>query len=169
LPSNVIVSWVDYLILGIVVLSALIGLWRGFVREAFALLTWFAAFWVALTFFKPFAPFFEGHIGDASARRVVAFAILFIAVLVIGALLGKLIGMLVEKTGLSGTDRLIGILFGLARGVLLVAALVLLGSATVLPRTAWWHRSVLIPYAKPVAVWLRQALPAEVARDMSFK
>jgi membrane protein required for colicin V production len=160
--------WVDYVIVGIVGLSAVISLVRGFVREAISLVTWIAAFWIALLFFRDLAVHLEPWIEVQSLRLGAAFAILLLLSLLLGGVLGYLMGQLVDKTGLSGTDRLIGVLFGLARGAVLVAILVLLAGLTPFPDDPWWQSSRLIPYFQQLAVWLQSLLPPDIAGKFSY-
>jgi membrane protein required for colicin V production len=160
--------WVDYVIIGIVALSAVISLVRGFVREAISLATWIAAFWIALLFFRDLAVHLEPWIEVASLRLGAAFAILLLVSLLLGGLLGYLMGQLVDKTGLSGTDRLIGVFFGLARGAVLVAILVLLAGLTPFPDDPWWQASQLIPHFQHLAVWLQSLLPPDIAGKFSY-
>lgn len=152
--------WIDYFILAVVVLSVLLSLMRGFVREAVSLGTWIAAFWLALTFANPFSRWFTAIDSDV-LRIILAFALLFVAVLIIGAIVNHIINLLVDKTGLGGTDRLIGAVFGFARGLVVVAALVLVANWTELPRTQTWHESRFLPYVNPVATWLDRVLPID--------
>lgn len=159
--------WVDYIILGIIGLSAVISLVRGFVREALSLAVWVLAFWVAWTFFRELAEQIDWFTVP-SVRLGVSFAILFIATLMLGALVNFLVGQLVDKTGLSGTDRLIGIFFGAARGALLIAVLVLLAGLTPFPNDPWWHESQLIGYFQELALWLKELLPPDIGEKFSF-
>lgn len=156
-------AWLDLLILGIISLSAVISLIRGFVREAFSLAVWVLAFWVSWSFFRDLEVPLRAWIGSPTVRLGIAFAALMIVTLVIGGLVNYLIIQLVERTGMSGTDRLIGMVFGAARGVLLVAALVLLAGLTTLPEEAWWVHSTLVGYFEELAFWLRDLLPPEIA------
>jgi len=159
--------WIDYVILGVIGLSTIISLVRGFVREALSLVVWVFAFWVAWTFFRELA----GHLdifSVPSVRLGVAFAILFIATLIVGALVNYLIGQLVDKTGLSGTDRLIGMLFGAARGALLVAVLVLLAGLTPFPEDPWWQESGLLGHFQELATWLKGLLPEDIGERFRF-
>lgn len=160
--------WVDYVILGIIGLSALISLVRGFVREALSLLTWALAFWIAWTFFRDLAAHLETWVSLPSARLGVSFALLFIATLIVGGIVNFLVAQLVNKTGLTGTDRLLGVVFGAARGVLLVAILVLLAGLTPMPEDSWWKQSRLIAYFQELAVWLREFLPPDIAEKFSY-
>ena len=155
--------WVDYVIIGIVALSAVISLVRGFVREAISLATWVAAFWIALVFFRDLAVHLEPWVEVETVRLGAAFAILLLFSLLVGGLLGYLMGQLVDKTGLTGTDRLIGVFFGLARGALLVAILVLLAGLTPFPDEPWWQSSRLIPHFQQLALWLQSLLPNDLA------
>ncbi len=155
--------WLDIVIVAIILLSALISLARGFVKEAFSLAIWVLAFWLSWSFFRDLEVPLREWIGSPTARLGIAFALLMIATLTVGGLVNYLIIQLVERTGMSGTDRLIGMVFGAARGILLVAVLVLLAGLTTLPREGWWLESTLVGYFEELAFWLRDLLPPELA------
>ena len=161
--------WVDIVIPGIIAISALFSLIRGFVREALSLLGWMAAFWIALTFSKDLADLFLSGISLPSLRIVVAFTILFVLTLVIMALINNLAGQLIKKTGLSGTDRMIGVIFGVARGVLVVSVLVLLAGFTTMSQDPWWQESVMIDVFHKFAVWLRYTIAPEFSNDILLR
>nr|WP_279237496.1 CvpA family protein [Dyella sedimenti] len=150
--------------MAVLALSVLIGLWRGLISEVLALAVWVAAFWVAWTFGPSVAGYFEHSIQLPSARILVGYGICFLAVLIAGALLRFLVSRLVEGTGLSGTDRLLGMFFGFARGVLLVTLAVFLLGFTAFTRDPWWSDSVLLPQFKGMAAWLGQQVPDSVRR-----
>ena len=160
-------AWVDYFIIGIISLSAVISLIRGFIREAFSLAAWILAFWVSWMFFRDLAVHLD-MIEVQSLRLGAAFGILFLITLILGALVNFLIGQLVQKTGLSGTDRVIGVLFGVARGAVLVSIMVLLAGLTPFPNDAWWQESQLIGYFQELAIWLRDLLPPDIADKFNF-
>ncbi|MET3650999.1 CvpA family protein [Dyella japonica] len=155
-------NWADYIILAVLGVSVLIGLWRGLISEVLALGIWIAAFWVAWTFGPSVAGYFEHSIQLPSARILVGYGLCFIAVLVLGALLRFLVSKLVEGTGLSGTDRLLGMVFGFVRGVLLVTLAVFLLGFTAFTRDPWWHDSALLPQFKGMAAWLGERVPDNV-------
>ncbi len=161
--------WVDYVIIGIIALSGLIGLLRGLVREALSLIAWIVAIWVALTFTHEVAALLVERISVPSVRLMAAFAALFITTLILAAIINYLIAKLVDKTGLSGTDHMLGVFFGIARGVVLVAIIVLLAGATPLPKDPWWRQSVLIEDFQNIAVWLRDFLPTDIARKFNYE
>lgn len=161
--------WLDYVLIGIILVSTLISLVRGFVREAFSLAIWVLAFWVSLTFFRELAVQLEGFIETPSVRLGVSFALLMLMSLAIGGLVNYLFIQLIERTGLSGSDRFIGMIFGAARGVLLICILVLLAGLTPFPSDPWWKASQLIPYFEELAVWLRSLLPPDIAAYFHFE
>jgi membrane protein required for colicin V production len=160
--------WVDYLIIGIICLSTIVGLLRGFIREAFSLVIWILAFWVGWTFFREL----EVHLvwfDEPFLRTVAAFTILFLCTLILGALINYIVGKLVDKSGLSGTDRLIGMLFGIVRGAVLVAIMVVMVGLTPMSNGAWWDESQLIGHFSELAVWLRDQLPPDAAGKFQFE
>lgn len=161
-------NWVDYCILAIIGVSVAISIWRGFTKEALSLAGWIIAAWVALTFADKLQVLLESQITVPSLRLVVAFAILFIATLFLAGLVNYLASQLIKKTGLNGTDRVVGILFGVARGCLLVAVLVLLGGMTPMPQDPWWREAQLLHYFQDIAIWIRQFLPDEIAKSIRF-
>lgn len=150
---------VDLILLGLVVLSTIVGLWRGFIKEVFALAVWFFAFLAAFHFSGNIALLLEPHVDVPSARSGLAFVAVFLVVLVAGGLLTFLVGKLVEKTGLSGTDRLLGAVFGAARGLLLLIALILAAGFTPVPLDPWWAESRVIQALLPLAEWTGGFLP----------
>ena len=125
--------WIDYAILAIVGISGVISLMRGFIKEALSLAGWVAAFWIALAFCGPAATLLDEYVTVPSARLAIAFAVLFIGVLLLCGILLRMAGLLVERTGMSGTDRTLGIVFGVMRGIVIVGLLVLLAGLTPLP------------------------------------
>ncbi|HEY0178754.1 MAG TPA: CvpA family protein [Dokdonella sp.] len=157
-------NWADYAILAVLGLSVLMGLWRGFVGEVLALACWACAFWVAWMLGPALAERFSASISTPSVRVLLAYALCFVAVLIAGAIVTFLMRKLVEGSGLSGSDRLLGMVFGLVRGVALVVLVVLLLGFTPFARDPWWSQSRLMPGFERGAHWLGAQLPAEVAR-----
>lgn len=162
-------NWADYCILGTLAISVLMGLWRGFVAEVMALSCWALAFWVAYTFGADLAEKFSSSIRLVSARFLLGYAICFITVLIAGSIVTFLIRKLVSSSGLSGTDRMLGMLFGLARGGVVVTLMVLLLGFTPFPKDLWWHESQLLPTFQTSAEWLSAQLPAEVAKYLDWR
>lgn len=152
-------NWVDLTILGVIAISALVSLIRGFVREALSLVSWVIAFFVASRFYKDVSPLLADYLQDPFLRDGGAILLLFLLTLIVGSLINYLIGILVDKSGLTGTDRVLGMVFGGLRGVLVVAAILfVLDSFTGLNSSAGWQQSVLIPEFKVVITWFFEYL-----------
>lgn len=151
-------SWVDWAIIAVIVISGLISLKRGFVREALSLVIWIVAGAIAWLFGGALAVHLVDYIETPSARIIVACAILFVATLLVGAVASFLIGQLVRATGLTGTDRLLGMVFGIARGALLVVVLVGLLSLAPVQHDSWWRESSLVPHFLIVADWSKNLI-----------
>ncbi|RUO30496.1 CvpA family protein [Aliidiomarina sanyensis] len=146
-------EWIDFAILGVIGLSIVISLIRGFVREAMSLAVWIAAFFVASGFYEHLAVYFSGF-EDAMVRNGIAVAILFVVTLIVGALVTHIAATLVQKTGLTGTDRLLGAIFGAFRGVLIVCAILFfMDSFTQSASTDWWLNASLIPHFEIYIQW----------------
>ena len=142
----------DAVILLIIIASGLLALRRGFTREAFSLLTWVAAFIIARMFGPGMEVLLDRLVETPSARAAMAFGLLFAATLVVGALINHLLGELVRVTGLSNTDRLFGVAFGLLRGMVLVVVLVALARVP-FAADPWWQESRLIPVFAAFEDW----------------
>ena len=160
-------NWADYCIIAALGLSVLMGLWRGFIGEAIALACWVLAFWVAWTFGAQLAAQFTA-ITLPSARLVLGYAICFVGVLIAGALVGFLMRKLIAGSGLSGSDRMLGMVFGLIRGLAIVTIAVLILKFTPLPQDPWWKESKLLPTFENAARWLSTKLPPEVTHYLDL-
>ena len=144
----------DYIILGVIGLSALLSLKKGFSNEAVSLATWVAAYVIAKLFSSPLAMLLTDFVDPPSARQPAAFAILFILTLIIGALIKVLLKEVVKASGLSTTDRILGMVFGGARGlVIVVFSLSMLSRLTDVPADPWWNESTVIPHIMLVEEW----------------
>lgn len=146
-------TWVDWAIIAIIAVSALISLKRGFVKEALSLLIWIVAGAVAWMFGGSLSQYLESYIQTPSARVIAGCTILFVATLLVGGMLNFLIGELIRVTGLDGTDRFLGMAFGAARGALLVVVGVGLLSLGPVQQDPWWQESRLLPQFLLVADW----------------
>ncbi len=142
-------NWLDYAILAVIAVSVVISLIRGFVREVISLVVWIAAFWIGIRFSEDVAVYFGDYIVSPTLQLGAAFALLFVGTLIVGAIINYIAGQLVGRTGLSGTDRYIGVIFGIARGLVVVAVVIVAAGLTALPREAWWQESVLVAQFQP--------------------
>lgn len=161
-------SWVDYCIIAVLALSVLMGLLRGLIGEVLALACWIAAFWFAWVFGPRLAAALTA-IDVPSARLLLGYAICFFAVLIAGAIVSFLMRKLIAGSGLSGSDRLLGMVFGLIRGLVLVTLLVLVLGFTPLARDPWWQNSRLLPTFQRTAAWITSMLPPDVAKYLDLR
>lgn len=157
-------NWFDYAIIVALALSVLVGLWRGFIGEVMALVCWVLAFWVAWMFGPVLAEQFSASISVPSVRVMLGYALCFIAVLIASAIVSYLLRKLVSGSGLSGTDRLLGMVFGLVRGFALVVLVIVLMKFTPVIRDDWWQQSRMLPTFERSASWMTTLLPEAVAK-----
>ncbi len=159
---------IDWVILAVLAVSSLISLKRGFVKEALSLATWIAAFVIARLFSGNLATLLSGMVETNSLRWILAFVILFAGTITIGAMINHLVAEMVRMTGLSGTDRVFGMIFGLIRGVIILVAIVYGLQFTLVPQDIWWQESLFIPHLTSVADWARKTLPGAADQMMSL-
>ena len=135
-------TWLDFLVLTIVFASVLWGIYRGLVREAVSVAAWVLAFLGANLFAGPLGETLPEALPTPEIRVLAAFVLLFIAILAICTLLGRMLAKLVRVAGLGELDRSLGGVFGLARALLIVLAIALIAGLTALPRQPAWRNSV---------------------------
>lgn len=153
--------WMDYAFIAIVLLSMMVGVFRGLVREAFSLAVWVLAFVLTLRFAPLLAESLKSSIHIPAARTAAAYAMLFFGVLIVGALITWAACLLIRSIGLGGVDRMLGGGFGLARGIFIITALVLLGGSSAAREEAAWKQSILVPQLKPLADGLHHLIPEQ--------
>jgi membrane protein required for colicin V production len=139
-------NWADWVIIAILTISSLISLKRGFVKEALSLAIWVIAFAVASWFSPKLSPLLIPYLDTPSLRQMAAFAGLFVVTLIVGAAVNYLLSTLIKATGLSGTDKMLGVLFGLLRGLIIIMVLVLyIPKMVPVNEDVWWQESAMIP------------------------
>lgn len=158
----------DFIVLGIVFISIIISLMRGFIKEALSLTGWLASLWIAMSFSSGMAELFGSSISDPTLRLLAAFVSLFIMSLVVAAVINFFASQFVQRAGLSGIDRTIGVVFGFLRGILLVTIIVMLLGLTALPKESWWDDSFFLFRFEVLASWLKDLLPDDIARYFNF-
>jgi len=158
----------DYAMLGILALSIAISLWRGLVREVVSLVAWLIALWVAARFCVDAAALLPASITSAPARYAAAFIGVFVGTIIVLELLGWLVSKLLRAVGLGFVDRLLGAVFGAARGLLIAWVLTLLGGFTSLPQRDWWRDAVLAPPLQTSVLAARPLLPFELAKRIKY-
>jgi membrane protein required for colicin V production len=146
----------DYLIVGVLFASMLLGMLRGFVREAIGLLAWLGGLWLAWRYAPYLEPLLGGTVGSPPVSLWTARALILLGVLVIGWLIAGILGYLLRHSALSVlVDRILGLVFGTVRGAVVIAVFVMLGEFVELNRVDWWKRSHLLPYASELAGWIQ--------------
>jgi len=150
----------DIAVLVVVVLSTLLAFARGVVRELIALASWVAALVLALGVGGEVATMLPVLESSPAARYVLAAGLVFVAVLIAGAAIAHLLTKAVRAVGLGFLDRLLGAIFGVARGVAIVLLFVLIAGVTTLPRYEWWQNAAFEPMLVTAALALRPWLPA---------
>lgn len=141
-----LMNWADWAVVGIIGISSLISIARGFVKEAISLAIWAVAFFVAVTFHERLAVLLQSSVQSVSLRYILSYVALFIATLLVGSMVKYLTVQLVKMTGLTGADRMLGVAFGLSRGIIIVMAiLIFLPMGFPVDQEPWWQQSLLIP------------------------
>ena len=162
-------TYFDYFVIAVLVISLLLGLWRGIIGEIIALTAWVLAFIAAREWGEEAASMFLARITDPTVRLLVAWTLIFIAVLALMALLRLLLRSLLKALGMTITDRLLGLFFGLARGVLILLILVAAGGMTPLPQEQWWREAQCAPPLETAVLTGRPWLPPDVAGRIRFR
>ncbi|MCE3286367.1 MAG: hypothetical protein K0R70_2623 [Steroidobacteraceae bacterium] len=147
---------VDIILIAIVFISMLFGAIRGFLRESVALLGWLVGLWLAWRYAPLLEPYLGGALADTELQVWVARLILLLATVIAAWVVGSLLGYLVQRSGLTlGLDRMLGGVFGLVRGAVIVGFAVMLADAAQLRGEPWWKSSKLIPVGEEMATILR--------------
>ena len=149
----------DWVILAVILISSLLSLKRGFVREALSLVVWVGAFVLARMFSGNLATLLTDYLETNSLRWIAAFVILFLGAVAVGTMVSHLIAELVRLTGLGSMDRILGMVFGAIRGLVVLVAIVYGLQFTMVPQDPWWQESLLVPHLELLADWARKTLP----------
>ena len=161
-------TWFDYVLIAVVGLSALIGIWRGLVREVFALAGWIAAIGVALLFAGEAAMLIPPSLATPLVRTVIAFTVLFLVILVVVSIAGLLFTKAVRAVGLGLADRTLGGVFGFARGALILLVIALAAGLTAVPKEPFWREAKLAPPLETAAIAVKPYLPPALADKVRY-
>lgn len=152
-------QWIDIAIIGVIGLSVLTGLFRGFVKELVALCTWILAIWLGFKYSHDLDPWLQSYIQEQSARTAIAFIIVLFATLLAGGVVNAILSFILKRAGLSGTDRTLGMGFGFLRGVFIVALIMVGIKMTSLPYQEYAQKSTLYARFDPVVAVIYGHLP----------
>ena len=159
----------DYTVMAVMAVSLLIGVTRGVVSEILALLAWVAAFIAARMWAIPTGNLLLAELPDPLWRQLSGFVAVFVGVLILFAVLRWLATLLLKAAGLRPLDRVLGALFGFARGMLVLLVLVLLAGLTPLPKEQWWRQATLAPPLETAVLAARPWLPPELAKRIQYR
>jgi membrane protein required for colicin V production len=159
----------DYTFLSVLGLSALLGLWRGLVSEIMSVVAWVLAILAAWRYADAAAGLLGGVIADSNVRMVAAFALVVIAVLLFASLLRYLLRQLLRAAGLGATDRFLGMLFGIVRGLAIAFLAVLLGGLVGMSREPWWEQALFAPPLETAVIAAKPWMPDAVAEKIHFR
>ncbi|MBN8440838.1 MAG: CvpA family protein [Thauera sp.] len=159
----------DYVFLGVLGLSAAVGLWRGIVSEVMAVLAWLLALFAAWRYNESAAELFAGLIAEPVWRQVAGVALIVVGVLLVAALLRYLLRQLLRAAGLGATDRFFGALFGILRGLAIAFVSVLIGGLAGLSSQAWWSQAMFAPPMEAAVIASKPWLPQAVADKIRFR
>lgn len=159
----------DYVVLGIIFVSILVSIMRGFVREILSLAGWVIAFMTAGSFAGQFEPMLPSSITGESLRILIAFVVVFISVLLVMMLVTMLLSSAIKSVGLGFIDRLLGAFFGFLRGFVVVMILVLIAGLTGLPKQPFWQQALLNRPLETAAMEIVAWLPNEISQRISFE
>jgi membrane protein required for colicin V production len=154
-PRRAAVNSTDYVVIAAILISAIVGAARGFLREAIAVGAWIIALFLAWHFSELLAPHLGGLLSYPQVQPWAARVIIVVLVLLFGAALGSILGQYVRLSIFSGMDRFLGLFFGLLRGFVLLGLFVILAQLLQLQDERWWRQSMLIPYGESIANGLR--------------
>lgn len=158
----------DYIVLAIVGTSGLLGFVRGFIKEAFSLIAYIAAGYAAVMWGPRAYPWFSSLIDNHMISLALAYAVVFIAVLLIVGIINLSLSSLISLTGLGPADRGLGLMFGIARGLLLVVAVVILAGYTDLPQESWWQQARFSPAAVNAVLYIKSLIPVDIGNYLPY-
>ena len=162
-------STADIVILCLIFLPAIVGVCYGFLNIIFSLLSWAAALGISFKFAPYFSPMLETYVDTPILRIVLAFVGLFILSLLIMSGISYFIVKLLGRSGLTAADRILGLIFGMGFGLVIVAAIVFLAGFTPIPQDSWWDESRLIGPFERISVWGSQYLPESMVESHSYE
>ena len=158
----------DYIFLAVLGFSGLLGFIRGFIKEAFSLIAYVAAANAAVMWGPRAYPWFSSLIEHHLVSLALAYAVVFIAVLLIVGIINLSLSSLITLTGLGPADRGLGLVFGLARGMLIVVIVVILAGYTTFPQEAWWQNARFSSTAVNAVLYIKSFLPVEIGNYLPY-
>ena len=145
----------DYLIIIVLATTLVLGMIRGLMREAIALLAWLGGMWLAWRYADLLGPYLGGLLAEEPQRTWVGRGAILGGVMLVSWIIGGVVSYFVPQSGLSVTlDRVLGAIFGTLRGATLIALVVMLAHVVQLDQMKWWKNSALLPHFETLAGWI---------------
>lgn len=157
-------TYIDYIIIAVIAVSIITGIFRGFLKELIALVVWALAIWVGYTYSLSLSNTLTPYIGDPTIRTGASFIGIMIAVLVIGGTCNAILSFIIKRSGLSSTDRLLGMGFGFVRGVFVVSLGLMIIKLTSLPYKKYHDESKVVASFEPVVNWMSGFVPGVLSK-----
>ncbi len=158
----------DYLVLFVLICSIVISTLRGLVKEVLSLLGWVVALVVANAYGQDLAVLLVDVVPGDATRLIAAFIALFIGVRLLMGLFAMAVDAIIRRSGMNVADRGLGGLFGLARGLVLIMAVVLVCGMTAIPQQPFWKNALFSPLAETAAGTVKPFLPGAMVRHVKF-
>lgn len=154
-------NWLDYLILLVLVVSALVAVFRGFVREIVSLAVWVAGIFLTIHYMPALKDYFSQWTSSIYLQYIIIIVLALVMIVLVGFILRKIFSLATKATALGAVDKFLGLVFGLVRGCLIIVFLVMLVPLAGFAQSAAVQRSVLLPVFRPMSNWMRGLIPAD--------
>ena len=154
-------NWIDYIIIISIALSIITGFFRGFAKELMAIIIWCISLWLAINYWNKLADYLQPYLHDQTARMVVSFIAIILIVFILGGFVNLLLNLILNRSGLTNTDRVLGMGFGLLRGVFIVSLVILVLNMTGMKNSldTYFSDSYLYKKFDPIVAWMNQFTP----------
>lgn len=159
----------DIAVLAVMAVSVLLGLWRGVIGELLAIGAWVIGFLLARTFSGDMAPVLARWIKEPALQLVVTYGLILVATLIVVAIARRIFSMLIEAAGLDFSDRVLGAVFGVLRGGLVVLIAVMLAGMTTLPGAEWWRSATFSPPLETAVIAAKPWLPQDLSKRIRYR
>ncbi len=157
---------IDIVLIVFVVISILIGIYRGLVKEILSLGAWALAALAAYRFGVQASAYVKPYIAEPNLALIVAYVAVFLIALIALSIISFMISKLFSASGMSGIDRSLGSVFGALRAAVIIGILILVAHFLTLDSQPWWQESQLIAYFEPVADWIKSYLPESIVQKI---
>ena len=160
---------IDLIALTTIIISAAIGVSRGIIKEVMSLIIWIASIFCMLKYGKVFATFLPENIGNSSLKIAIGYILAFSSVMVVGNFISWVTTKILDFSGLGIINRLLGSIFGILRGALLIAIVILIGKKLDYQNTQSWKESIVIEKSEPIAEWINATILQYAKQEIDKK